>query len=243
MLSPLALATALGSKMDELNKRLMSIGLLGADAPVPPRRPSGLLSSAESGEKSGEKSGETGLLPEVSSEVNPLDQAAFNLAYGGDIAAVKAISAIESGRGKSLVENMNYSLGRIKEVFPNLKNPEKYANNPLGLANAVYGGKLGNNKDEGFKYRGRGHIQITGKENYKKVTKILNDAGYEVDLVKNPNWISQSPENAAIASVAFMKLKGSPGDFKSALKAVGGHKGDWYKKRLVYEKILTEEND
>jgi hypothetical protein len=49
MISVLALATALGSKMNALDQTLMNLGLLGADAPVPPRRPSGLISNPESG--------------------------------------------------------------------------------------------------------------------------------------------------------------------------------------------------
>lgn len=68
---------------------------------------------------------------------------------------------------------------------------------------AMYGNDMGNAADEGFKYRGRGFIQLTGKNNYKKIGDIIG-----VDLVNNPDLMND-PAVAAKASVAFFKTVGA----------------------------------
>lgn len=93
-------------------------------------------------------------------------------------------------------ENLNYSAKRITEVWPSrfktIAAAQPYANNPEKLANNVYGGRLGNNKTgDGWKYRGRGFPQTTGKVNYEKFAKILN-----IDLVNKPE-LAMNPEVAA----------------------------------------------
>lgn len=90
-----------------------------------------------------------------------------------------------------IVENMNYTARRITQVwpsrFPTLASAQPYAHNPRKLANKVYGGRLGNEKDgtddnDGFDYRGRGiGAQFTGKNQYEKWGRIFG-----VDLVNNP---------------------------------------------------------
>jgi putative chitinase len=70
-------------------------------------------------------------------------------------------------------ENLNYSAKRLTQVwpsrFPTLAAATPYANNPQKLANKVYGGRMGNvGPDDGWRYRGRGFVQVTGKDNYSK---------------------------------------------------------------------------
>jgi len=70
----------------------------------------------------------------------------------------------------------------------------------------VYGEKLGNN-GEGYKYRGRGGVQLTGKSNYEKLTKLLNKNGVDIDLVANPD-LAADPRYSADILVAFADKEG-----------------------------------
>lgn len=85
-----------------------------------------------------------------------------------------------------ITENLNYSAKRLMQVwpsrFPTMSHAARYANNPELLGNKVYGGRLGNGLFEGYKYRGRGFVQITGYVNYTKFSELLG-----VDLVDNPD--------------------------------------------------------
>jgi putative chitinase len=89
------------------------------------------------------------------------------------IAAFIAQCAHESGGFKFLKENLNYkaeSLTKIfKKYFPTMESTVGYAKNPQKIANKIYGGRMGNGDEhsgDGFKYCGRGLIQLTGKDNY-----------------------------------------------------------------------------
>lgn len=97
----------------------------------------------------------------------------------------------ESGGFKFVQENLNYSADGLKKIFPkyfpgNLA--ESYARNPEKIASKVYGGRMGNGDEttkEGFKFRGRGYIQLTGKENYKSFSSSINE-----DCVANPDLVA-----------------------------------------------------
>lgn len=74
--------------------------------------------------------------------------------------------------------------------------------------NTMYGGRLdlgnrGVSSGDGFKYRGRGALQLTGRYNYERVGKLLG-----VDLVSDPDWVIRSEDNAIAASLAYLKLQG-----------------------------------
>lgn len=96
---------------------------------------------------------------------------------GGDVrwlAYILATAHHETGaRFAPVQENLNYSAKRLTQVwpsrFPTIAAATPYANNPRALANKVYGGRMGNTgPDDGWLYRGRGLVQITGKDNYAK---------------------------------------------------------------------------
>lgn len=114
----------------------------------------------------------------------------------------------ESGGFTKSEENLNYSAKRLQEVFPKYyKSPEEAradANNPEAIANKVYGGRMGNTEaGDGFKYRGRGNIQLTGKAQYADMGKKLG-----IDLVNNPD-LAMDPKYSAQIAVQHWKSSGA----------------------------------
>jgi putative chitinase len=98
----------------------------------------------------------------------------------------------ESGGFKVTQENLNYSAkglrGIFAKYFPTDQLAEQYQRKPEAIASRVYGGRMGNGLEstkEGFRFRGRGYIQLTGKDNYVAFGKAINE-----DLVSNPDLVS-----------------------------------------------------
>lgn len=98
----------------------------------------------------------------------------------------------ESGGFKIVNENLNYStkglMSTFKKYFPNKILAEQYQRKPEAIASKVYGNRMGNGPEstkEGYKFRGRGYIQLTGKENYIAFGKSINE-----DLTKNPDKVA-----------------------------------------------------
>jgi putative chitinase len=98
----------------------------------------------------------------------------------------------ESSGFKNTIENLNYGADGLLRIFSKyFKSKQQaleYERNPEKIASKVYGNRMGNGNEntlEGWKYRGRGYIQLTGKDNYKKFGKL---AGY--DWVGNPDLVS-----------------------------------------------------
>ena len=136
----------------------------------------------------------------------------------------------ESNDYKRLEESFNYSPKRLFEVFRkrvgSLENAKKLCNEGAkAIADFVYGGRLGNAKDEGYKYRGRGIIQLTGKNNYSNYGKKIN-----IDLVNNPH-LAKEPDTAIEIALLFWKEKecglyAKFGDVKTVTKLInGGYNG------------------
>ena len=99
--------------------------------------------------------------------------------------------AHESGGFKTVTENLNYSAEGLKKIFPkyfpgNLN--ESYARKPEKIANRVYGGRMGNGPEEsgdGWKFRGRGYIQLTSRSNYAEFDKLVPE-----DIIANPDLVA-----------------------------------------------------
>jgi putative chitinase len=137
-------------------------------------------------------------------------------------------------------ENLNYSAQRLTEIwpsrFPTLDSAKPFAFNPEKLANKVYGGRMGNTEPgDGYRYRGRGYIQLTGRETYREIGKIAG-----LDLEANPELASK-PENAVKIACAFWTWKKinkqcDAGDFTGVTQRInGGTNGlsdrlDWLRK-------------
>lgn len=110
-----------------------------------------------------------------------------------------AQTAHESGNFKHTVENLNYSAEGLLKIFPKYfrkadgKTPDpalaaKYARNPEMIGSRVYANRMGNGDEaskEGFKFRGRGYIQLTGKDNYKQFSDFIGD-----DCIANPDLVA-----------------------------------------------------
>ena len=83
----------------------------------------------------------------------------------------------ESQNFRRDVENLNYSAGRLLKIFPKYfsdKEVKFFHRQPVLIANRIYGNRMGNNnKNDGWLFRGRGYIQLTGKNNYVKFYKYL----------------------------------------------------------------------
>ena len=96
------------------------------------------------------------------------------------VAAFIAQSAHESGNFTALHENLNYRAVTLRKVFPKYFTTDdmaaQYAGKPELIANRVYGGRMGNGPEEsgdGFRYCGRGLIQLTGKSNYQAFAESI----------------------------------------------------------------------
>jgi putative chitinase len=96
------------------------------------------------------------------------------------LAAFLAQTAHESGGYRAIKENLNYKAASLRKVFPKYFPTDElaaqYANKPEMIANRVYGGRMGNGPEEsgeGYKYCGRGLIQLTGKDNYTRYAQSL----------------------------------------------------------------------
>jgi putative chitinase len=114
----------------------------------------------------------------------------------------------ESGGFKLTQENLNYSakglLGVFKKYFPTQALADAYARKPEKIANRVYGSRMGNGDEasgEGYKFRGRGYIQLTGKQNYTAF-----DAAVEDNILANPDLVSS--KHALSSAAWFWKKNG-----------------------------------
>ncbi|CAB4125553.1 COG3179 Predicted chitinase [uncultured Caudovirales phage] len=98
----------------------------------------------------------------------------------------------ETGGFVTFAENLNYSTDGLKKIFPkyfpgNLN--ELYAKQPEKIANRVYALRMGNGDEksgEGYKFRGRGALQLTGKENYKAFELYL----HKPEIITNPDLVA-----------------------------------------------------
>lgn len=142
-----------------------------------------------------------GLSPERAAQwVDPLNQTfeQFDISTPERQAAFLGQCAHESANFTTLTENLNYSAEALCKVwpkrFPSMDVAGPYHRNPEMIANRAYSDRMGNGPEEsgdGWKYRGRGLIQLTGKDNYRACGSSLG-----IDLITNPELVSV-PDYAA----------------------------------------------
>ena len=105
-----------------------------------------------------------------------------------------AQTAHESGGFKAFSENLNYSADGLNKIFPKYfkragRDANAYHRNPEKIANVVYSNRMGNGDEasgDGWKFRGRGALQLTGKDNYAAFAKYLN----KPEILDNPDLVA-----------------------------------------------------
>lgn len=148
----------------------------------------------------------------------------------------------ESGKLSRVVENLNYSAERLQVVFPKyfptaaLANA--YAKQPEKIGNRVYASRMGNGNEasgDGYKFRGRGCIQLTGRTNY-------NACGGQVghDLISDPSWL-ETPIGAVKSAAWFWSTNGlnkiaDTDDIVAATKRINGGTNGLGDRRDLYNK-------
>ncbi len=122
----------------------------------------------------------------------PDTMAKFGLDTPIKLAHFLAQAGHESGGFKAVNENLNYGAKGLRGIFgkyfPTDAKALEYERKPEKIANLVYGGRMGNGPEasgDGYKFRGRGYIQLTGKDNYTAFSKAINE-----DCVGNPDLVA-----------------------------------------------------
>lgn len=159
--------------------------------------------------------------------------------------------AHESGNFTAVVENLNYSSDGLLKTFPKYfkdrATADQYARNPQKIGSRVYANRMGNGDEasgDGFKYRGRGYLQLTGKDNYKAFSAFIGQ-----DCVADPTLVANRyPMDSAVWFFDVNKIwdicdKGAGEDVVKAVtrKVNGGLNGidDRLKKFNLYNSLLV----
>lgn len=143
----------------------------------------------------------TGHLPAAVIEQIPETASKFGITSNLRLAHFLAQCALESNRFTATAENLNYSAKRLLVVFPKYfkgVDPAPYANNSIKIGNRVYANRMGNGNEasgDGFRFRGRGYIQLTGRNNYTSFSNFIGE-----DCVANPDLVATT---YPLASAAF----------------------------------------
>jgi putative chitinase len=141
------------------------------------------------------------------------------------IAAFLAQAGHESAQLSMVEENLNYSSNGLRSVFSKyftIDQADEYAREPEKIANRVYANRMGNGDEasgDGWRYRGKGLIQITGKHNHEKCGQALG-----LDLIAHPELLLETI-NAALSAGWFWYsrgLNGLAGDIRAVTKVVNG---------------------
>ena len=133
-----------------------------------------------------------GKLPQAVLNELPIVMEKFGISNPTRLAHFLSQVAHESGNFKFVNENLNYGakglLGIFKKYFPTEALALAYERKPEKIANKVYASRMGNGDEasgEGYKFRGRGYIQLTGKDNYKAFSDFIGE-----DCVANPDLVA-----------------------------------------------------
>lgn len=146
-----------------------------------------------------------------------------------ELAMLLAQTAEESGGFSLTEENLRYRPETMMRVWPNrfptMASAAAVAKGgPVAIANSIYGNRMGNKQPgDGYKFRGRGFIQLTGKDNYEKASK-----GLGVDLTQDPDKVSDDPEMSAKTAIWYwnsrsgLRSAAQRGDVAAATKLING---------------------
>jgi putative chitinase len=151
----------------------------------------------------------------------------YNISTPEQIAGFLAQCSHESAHFTMVKENLNYSWEALRRVFPKYfpldEVAMQYNRNPEKIANRVYADRMGNGPEssgDGFKYCGRGLIQLTGKNNYQAFSTYIDIP----EIMDDPSMV-EGPELAVLSAGWFWhtnKLNDKAGDIKALTKAING---------------------
>ncbi len=156
----------------------------------------------------------------------------FEITTKNRVAAFVAQCAHESAGFKTLQENLNYSAAGLHGVwpkrFPTIAAAQPYNRNPERIANKVYSSRMGNGDEhsgDGWKFRGRGLIQLTGRSNY---TQFSHDVYHDDRIVKDPDLVLEKSHAIYSACWFWHKNKlnavADTGDMVRMTKIINGGK-------------------
>lgn len=152
--------------------------------------------------------------------------------------------AHESGGFRLTVENLNYSADALLRVFrkyfPTDEMARAYARQPEKIANRVYGGRMGNGDEasgDGWRFRGRGLIQLTGRSNYAAFARDM-----AIDVIREPDRVERAPL-AAISAGWFwdrnnLNVIADTGDVEAVTRRVNGGTHGLDDRRRYYENAM-----
>ena len=153
------------------------------------------------------------------------------------IAAFIAQIGHESGQLTRLVENLNYSAEALQRTWPSRFSAElanSFARKPEQIANIAYGNRMGNtDTGDGWRYRGRGLIQITGKNNYRACSEALG-----LDLIAQPELL-EKPQHACMSAAGFWATNGlntlaDAGKFDAITQRINGGQAGAADRQVLY---------
>jgi putative chitinase len=142
-----------------------------------------------------------------------------------ELAVFMGQASAETGNFRNLEESMNYDGAGLRRTFGNYWSVEEAdriaKGGPESVGNAIYGGRLGNNnQNDGYDFRGRGYVHLTGRENYETTGRALN-----IDLKNNPD-MAADPEVAAKIAIHYWNTRvrsaNAETDVLAATQAING---------------------
>jgi putative chitinase len=166
----------------------------------------------------------------------------FDISTPARMAAFCAQLAHESGQLQRWTENLSYRWERLRQVFPKYfpsdAEARPFDRQPERIANRVYANRMGNGPEtsgDGWRYRGRGPIQLTGKDNYRACGQ-----GIGVDLVADPELLAM-PERGCLAAAWFWARSGlnalaDAGDFVTITRRINGGLNGLAERREFWER-------
>lgn len=161
------------------------------------------------------------------------------------LAAFLAQVGHESAGFSRTVENLNYSAAGLEATWPSRFTPAtaaQLARKPQLIAEHVYGGRMGNKAPgDGWRYRGRGLLQVTGRANYEAVRDLLRQRCPETpDLLQSPDVLSE-PKWAALSAAAYwedheLNALADAGSFDTITRRINGGQTGAADRRARYQK-------
>lgn len=190
--------------------------------------------------------------------IQQLDQtfSTFSITTKTQQAAFVAQVAHESNNFRSVIENLNYSAQGLANTWPSrfkdkaTGQPNGKANqiarNPRLIANEVYNGRIGNGigGDDGWNYRGRGYIQLTGKANYASFGKLL----FSMHIIDDPDLFVKDPDLVATPQYAMLsagsywyqnKLNNYVNDFTALTRKINGGTLGLQQRKALFDKLIA----